>query len=199
MAPQLSIVVDDCSTDSTTTVASQSPVRLIEFDTHRGVAAAQNAGALAARAPLLTFIDADVVPIGDLFAREFSLHRCGLQSDPVDSACTRDQKPAQRPEPQLAPAVSSFSGCRPARSFAVHAVLASDVGASPNPIAPRDRSELAAVPGCFTRGLVWGSQCRVSRCKQLYYLYSLCGLAAGLLYCAGRATRARRCHGREER
>ena len=120
------IVVDDCSTDSTTTVASQFPVRLIEFDTHRGVAATRNAGALAARAPLLTFIDADVVPIGDLFAREFSLHRCGLQSDPVDSACTRDQKPAQRPEPQLAPAVSSFSGCRRARSFAVHAVLASD-------------------------------------------------------------------------
>ena len=63
------IVVDDCSTDPTTTVASQFPVRLIAFDTHRGVAAARNAGARAARAPLLIFMDADVVPAGDLFAR----------------------------------------------------------------------------------------------------------------------------------
>jgi hypothetical protein len=43
---------------------------------------------------------------------------------------TRNQELAQRPEPQLVPAVGSFSGRRPGRSFAMHAALARDVGAS---------------------------------------------------------------------
>lgn len=55
------IVVDDFSTDETSGVASRYRVRLIALSEHRGVAAARNEGAGAARAPLLLFLDADVV------------------------------------------------------------------------------------------------------------------------------------------
>jgi len=56
------IVVDDCSQDATRQAASQRHrVRLFALAEHRGVAAARNHGAAAARAPILLFLDADVV------------------------------------------------------------------------------------------------------------------------------------------
>ena len=61
------IVVDDCSRDGTAAIAERSEVKLIRLREHRGVAAARNAGARAARAPVLLFLDADVVPARDLF------------------------------------------------------------------------------------------------------------------------------------
>lgn len=54
-------LVDDGSDDETRRVASGFPVRLVALPERRGVAAARNAGAAATRAPVLFFLDADVV------------------------------------------------------------------------------------------------------------------------------------------
>lgn len=63
------VVVDDASTDATADVAARSTARVIRLPEHRGVCAARNAGAAAARAPLLVFLDADVVPAPDVLDR----------------------------------------------------------------------------------------------------------------------------------
>src|ERR1700676_3011806 len=55
------IVVDDYSTDETCKIAARYPVKLIKQPRHLGVSAARNLGARAARAPVLFFLDADVV------------------------------------------------------------------------------------------------------------------------------------------
>ena len=55
------IVVDDFSTDDTADMAQTYPVRVIRFSEHRGVAAARNAGVAASSAPIIFFLDADVV------------------------------------------------------------------------------------------------------------------------------------------
>ena len=54
------IVVDDGSTDDTAERAEASGARVIRHPRKRGPAAARNAGALAARAPMVFFVDADV-------------------------------------------------------------------------------------------------------------------------------------------
>lgn len=61
------LVVDDCSRDATASIASRYNVKLIRLPEHRGVCAARNAGARAARAPFLLFLDSDVVPRDALF------------------------------------------------------------------------------------------------------------------------------------
>ena len=58
------IVIDDASSDSTTSVASTYAVRVIG-QTHAGPAAARNLGAQVARGPILLFTDADCVPTPD--------------------------------------------------------------------------------------------------------------------------------------
>lgn len=55
------IVVDDCSTDNTYEIAARYHVRLVRLPRHLGVSAARNRGAELARAPVLFFVDADVV------------------------------------------------------------------------------------------------------------------------------------------
>lgn len=55
------LVIDDGSTDDTRQVASRYPVRVVALGKHLGVSAARNRGAALARAPLLFFVDADVV------------------------------------------------------------------------------------------------------------------------------------------
>jgi glycosyltransferase involved in cell wall biosynthesis len=55
------IVVDDYSTDETSEIASHYDVNLIKLSRHQGVSAARNRGAQLARAPVLFFVDADVV------------------------------------------------------------------------------------------------------------------------------------------
>ena len=71
------IVVSDGATDGTdpfldtlTTPLQLRPV----FQTNSGVAAARNAGVAAARAPLILFLDDDVVPAPDLVAVHLQLH-----------------------------------------------------------------------------------------------------------------------------
>jgi molybdopterin-guanine dinucleotide biosynthesis protein A len=55
------IVVDDASPEDMSRVAEESGARLLRLAENVGPAAARNAGARHARAPLLLFIDADVV------------------------------------------------------------------------------------------------------------------------------------------
>jgi GT2 family glycosyltransferase len=63
------IVVDDASRDATAGVAARYPVSLVRCERWGGVASARNRGAAAAAAPLLLFLDADVVPGPGLLAR----------------------------------------------------------------------------------------------------------------------------------
>jgi GT2 family glycosyltransferase len=67
------IVVDDDSRDMTAAIAERHRVKLIRMPAHRGVAAARNAGARAARASILLFMDADVVPARALFAQGLAI------------------------------------------------------------------------------------------------------------------------------
>jgi len=55
------IVVDDGSTDNTFEIASSYGVRLLKLPRNMGPSAARNRGAEMARAPILFFLDADVV------------------------------------------------------------------------------------------------------------------------------------------
>jgi GT2 family glycosyltransferase len=87
------IVVDDCSSDDTREVAARFPVRLVALGEHAGVAAARNRGARAARAPILFFLDADVVLGPGALARG-----CSLLADPaLDAAIgSYDDEPLDR-------------------------------------------------------------------------------------------------------
>jgi glycosyltransferase involved in cell wall biosynthesis len=59
------VVVDDGSRDATAEVARRHGCRVVRHEVNRGAAAARNAGAREATAPLLLFIDSDVlVPAG---------------------------------------------------------------------------------------------------------------------------------------
>ena len=55
------IVVDDGSSDRTGEILQRFPALVIRFDRNLGPAAARNAGAAAANAPLLLFLDADII------------------------------------------------------------------------------------------------------------------------------------------
>jgi GT2 family glycosyltransferase len=63
------IVVDDCSTDATAEIASRYGVRLVKLARNLGPSAARNRGAEIARAPVLFFVDADVVLAPGALAR----------------------------------------------------------------------------------------------------------------------------------
>jgi glycosyltransferase involved in cell wall biosynthesis len=63
------IVVDDCSADETVYIASRYNVRLVKLARHFGPSAARNRGAEIARAPVLFFLDADVVLAPGALAR----------------------------------------------------------------------------------------------------------------------------------
>ena len=52
------IVVDDASTDATTTVAARCGARVVSVN-YRQIAAARNAGAAQAQGDMLLFVDAD--------------------------------------------------------------------------------------------------------------------------------------------
>ena len=74
------IVADDGSTDATTEIAARSPIvdRVVDVG-RRGPGVARNAGAAAARAPLLAFLDADCRPAPEwLRAGKLALERSDL-------------------------------------------------------------------------------------------------------------------------
>jgi GT2 family glycosyltransferase len=63
------VVVDDASTDASREVASQFPVSLVRLPFRGGAATARNKGAERARAPILVFVDADVLVAPDTLRR----------------------------------------------------------------------------------------------------------------------------------
>lgn len=71
------VVVDDGSTDDSAAIAAAhggpARVRLVT-QPHRGLAAARNAGAAAARGEVLLFLDADVLAAPDLVRRHLAHH-----------------------------------------------------------------------------------------------------------------------------
>lgn len=72
------IVVDDGSTDATATVAREAGALVRRFDRAGGPARARNAGAAMATAPIVLFVDADVVVAPDAAARV----RAAFAADP---------------------------------------------------------------------------------------------------------------------
>lgn len=69
------IVVDDNSTDNSAQRCRARGLKVIQFSARRGPAAARNCGASHARAPIILFVDADVVVRHDTLARVTTLFR----------------------------------------------------------------------------------------------------------------------------
>jgi GT2 family glycosyltransferase len=74
------VVVDDGSTDDTPqTIAAAAAggvrVRAVRLDRNQGRAAARNAGIRAALAPLIVFIDSDILVLPDFLQRHLELHQ----------------------------------------------------------------------------------------------------------------------------
>ncbi|MCK4807560.1 MAG: glycosyltransferase family 2 protein, partial [Candidatus Aegiribacteria sp.] len=63
------ILVDDCSTDRTTSIASEAGVETLHFSSRGGPAIARNAGADSAEGDIILFLDADVTIPPDLIER----------------------------------------------------------------------------------------------------------------------------------
>ncbi|MDR7419925.1 MAG: glycosyltransferase family A protein [Armatimonadota bacterium] len=106
------VVVDDGSTDETPAViaaaaAGRVQVRGVSLDRNRGRSAARNAGIRAARAPLIVFVDSDVLVRPDFLRRHLELHRNAgrpvVGRGPVVSVPTADL-PARDPVARLSPA-----------------------------------------------------------------------------------------------
>jgi GT2 family glycosyltransferase len=95
-------VVDDGSTDETPRViaeaaAGPAPVRPVRLPHNRGRAAARNAGIHVARAPLVVFVDSDVLVLPDFLQRHLQVHRDAgrpvLARGPVIPIPTREVPP----------------------------------------------------------------------------------------------------------
>jgi glycosyltransferase involved in cell wall biosynthesis len=86
------VVVDDGSTDGTADRAEASGARVLRHPTKLGPAAARNAGALAAEAPLIFFLDADVAVHPDAIAR--GMARFELDPDLAGLFGSYDDDPA---------------------------------------------------------------------------------------------------------
>jgi GT2 family glycosyltransferase len=74
------LVVDDGSTDQTPAIvaaagAGRMRVRGVRLDRNRGRSAARNAGIHAAQAPLIVFVDSDVLVRADFLRRHLAIHR----------------------------------------------------------------------------------------------------------------------------
>jgi glycosyltransferase involved in cell wall biosynthesis len=76
------IVVDDASTDETSSVASAAGARVLRNTTRRNAGGARNAGIVAAKGELLAFLDADAVAAPDWIARS----RAILEANPAVAA-----------------------------------------------------------------------------------------------------------------
>ncbi len=63
------ILVDDCSTDRTASIASEAGIEILSFSGRGGPAIARNAGAERAEGDIILFLDADVVVPADLIEK----------------------------------------------------------------------------------------------------------------------------------
>ena len=85
------IVVDDCSTDETTTIAERFADRVLRLERNGGAAIARNAGAREAGGDILFFLDADVlVDVGT-----FTELRTTFSSDHAPDAVVGHYRPQQ--------------------------------------------------------------------------------------------------------
>ncbi len=78
------IVVDDGSTDTTLDVvgaANAGPVRVrvVRFDANRGRSAARNAGIRASGAPLVVFVDSDILVRREFLQHHLAMHEAAAQ------------------------------------------------------------------------------------------------------------------------
>lgn len=108
-------LVDDCSTDDTRTLAARYPgATIVQQPEHRGASAARNAGIEATRAPIVLFIDSDVLIPPDLARYVIEFFR-----DHPDVAILQgryDDEPYYRnPLSQYKHFVFSFRGLHPTR------------------------------------------------------------------------------------
>ncbi|MEN8209134.1 MAG: glycosyltransferase family 2 protein [Candidatus Fermentibacteria bacterium] len=67
--PSQIILVDDCSTDGTASIASEAGIEVLTFEKRCGPAVARNAGADMAEEDIILFLDADVIVPIDLIER----------------------------------------------------------------------------------------------------------------------------------
>ena len=67
--PAQIILVDDCSTDRTASIASEAGIEILSCSERGGPAIARNAGAQRAEGDIILFLDADVVVPADLVER----------------------------------------------------------------------------------------------------------------------------------
>ncbi len=88
------LLVDDCSTDDSVTVAEACGVRVISTGVNSGVATTRNTGAAHARGEIVVFVDSDVAMEPDAIANAVAL----LDSDPrIGAVCgTYDAEPLIR-------------------------------------------------------------------------------------------------------
>jgi len=106
------IVVDDGSTDATPDVARRAAagpvrVRIVRFDTNRGRSAARNAGIRAAEAPLVVFVDSDILVRPEFLHYHLAMHEAAatpvLGRGPVILIPTREVPPRD-PIARMSPA-----------------------------------------------------------------------------------------------
>jgi glycosyltransferase involved in cell wall biosynthesis len=106
------IVVDDGSTDATPDVVTAAArarvrVRLERFEENRGRSAARNAGIRAAGAPIIVFVDSDILVRRDFVERHLAIHAAAaspvLGRGPVLLIPTREMPPTD-PVVRISPA-----------------------------------------------------------------------------------------------
>jgi glycosyltransferase involved in cell wall biosynthesis len=106
------VVVDDGSTDTTPQVvrdAGRGPVRvrMVRFDANRGRSAARNAGIRAAEAPLIAFVDSDILVRREFLQHHLAMHEAAakpvLGRGPVILIPTRTMPPRD-PIARMSPA-----------------------------------------------------------------------------------------------
>lgn len=144
------VVVDDASTDDSAERARRAGARVLHHEQAQGPAAARNAGADAATAPLIFFLDADVVVHPETLARALAR----FEADPGLAALfgSYDDRPEapglvsqyrnllhhyvhQRGQFQgdIRPAHTFWTGCGMIRADAFHAVGGFDPRLYPKP------------------------------------------------------------------
>ncbi len=123
------VVVDDGSTDDTPRVVAEAAagrvrIRGVRLDRNLGRSAARNAGIRAAGAPLIVFIDSDVLVLPDFLARHMEIHRAAgsqvVGRGPVVVIPSPDI-PARRPRIGISPAYMDTANASVPRQVLVDA------------------------------------------------------------------------------
>ena len=123
------VVVDDGATDDTPRVVEEAAsgrvrIRGVRLDRNRGRSAARNAGIRAAGAPLVVFVDSDVLVPPDFLQRHSEIHRSAgspvMGRGPVVVICA-PEIPPMRPRIRVSPAYLDTANASVARQVLVDA------------------------------------------------------------------------------